>query len=369
MTLTTTYFTKWGQVPVDGDVVPFSHLNAIQSEVGRTNRRHHFVSVVYMEGFTDDSGRINAYLYEKPDDPQALKPQNIGYQRDYFSQKLPDGNQENHRFEDLWGVIETVWPATVRALSARRISPAISFNTLGMLAIMSARVPARRDRHALLLEAKIRSETKALEEMGALPPKYERYAGQFDNVPVGINPHETLLAMSDDLKEVGDLCFKLGFEVLHNNSAIPFLTSDNPVCSYDPGQTLLLRTPYEHSREIEMIFPISARMLLRGSNKRRPVNCISRHKNISDERAVRRFNRTIAQFAYRMTLAKDRSSDEIVRIHSSLVPTIDTTIKRAGQEIEIHWRHVFGPKPQLSQYIDTPEKAARLEAKMANSVG
>lgn len=32
-----------------------------------------------------------------------------------------------------------------------------------------------------------------------------------------------------------------------------------------------------------------------------------------------------------------------------------------GSEIQINWRHVFGPRPALSQYIDTPEKAARLE--------
>lgn len=366
MASTTTHFGKWGQVPVDGDVVPFSHLNPIKSAVGRTNRRHHFVSVVYMDGFTNDGGRINAYLQKKPGDPQALRPQSIGYERDYFSQKLPDGGQENHRFEDLWGVTETVWPATVRALEAGRMSPAISFNVHGMLAIMSARVPARRDRHALLMEAKLRNELRLLNGMGKLPAEYDRYSGELDTVPIGINPHETLLRMFDDMKEMGDLCFQLGFEVLHNKTSIPFLTSDNPVCSYDPNRPFLLRTPYDHSGEIELIFPITSRMLLVGSSKRLPVNMISRHRNVSNERAVRGYNRTIARFSYRMTLAMDRSSDDIINDHSRVVPTVDIETARVGNEFQIRWRHVFGPKPHLDQYIDAPEKAARLEARLGS---
>lgn len=70
-----------------------------------------------------------------------------------------------------------------------------------------------------MLEAKLRAEHKVAEEIGALPPELKRYAGQFDTVPVGIKPHETLLAMQQEFKDFGDLCFRLGFEVLHNKTA------------------------------------------------------------------------------------------------------------------------------------------------------
>ena len=360
-----TYFGKWGNVPTDDDVRPFSIYNPVRRDIGRTNRKHHFVSVTYMEGFTDKRGRVQVYRAEAPESPLAMQPTAIGYENYYYSQKLPDGGQENHRFEDLWNSIETVWPETVRALQAYRLSPAISFNVQGMQAIMRTRVPATRDRVALMLEAKLRSEYKVLEEIGALPPEFERYAGQFDTVPVGINPHQTLLAMEDEFKAFGDLCFRLGFEVLHNKTEIPFLTSDNPVCTYDPRKLLLARIPYDHSSEIELIFPVTARMLVRGSTKRQPFNVISRHRNVTDKHKVRRFNRTIAQFAYRMTLGQDRSSDDLVRAHASLVPTISAEVHRRGKEIQIVWQNIFGPRPTLSQYIDTLEKAARLEAKMA----
>ncbi|ABD88598.1 DUF4238 domain-containing protein [Rhodopseudomonas palustris] len=365
MTKPPTYFGAWGNVPVDDDVRPFSILNPERDDTNRNNRRHHFISAVYMDGFADERGRVQVYRCEAPEDPHPMNPRAIGFERDYYSQKLPEGGQENHRFEDLWNTIETVWPETVQALAARRLSPAISFNVLGMQTIMRARVPATRDRHALMLEAKLRAEHKIAEEIGALPPELERYAGQFDTVPIGINPHETLLAMTGEFKDFGDLCFRLGFEVLHNKTSVPFLTSDNPVCSYDRRQALLTRTPYEHSGEVELIFPVSARMLVRGSSKRGPVNMISRHRDVFDSRKVRQLNRTISQFSYRMAIGQDRSSDDLVRAHAALVPTITTEVRRREKEIQIICRNVFGPRPVLSQYIDTPEKAARVEAEMA----
>ena len=361
---TTAYFGAWGNVPTDCDVRPFSVINPIRGNTGRTNRKHHFISVVYMEGFTDERGRVVVYRSENPESPHSMRPSAIGYENHYYSQKLPGGGQENHRFEDLWNSIETVWPETVRALHARRLSPAISFNVQGMQTIMRARVPATRDRYALLLEEKLRCQSKALEELGSLPPELERYAGQLDEVPIGINPQETLLAMQDEFRAFGDLCFRLGFEVLHNRTDTPFLTSDNPVCTYDPRTPLHARTPYDHSGEVELIFPINTRMLLRGSSRRAPFNVISRHRDIADKLAIRRFNRTIAQFAYRLTLGQDRSSDDVVRTHAASVPTIRTEVRRCGKEIQILWRHVFGPRPVLSQYIDTLEKAERLETKM-----
>ncbi|MDB5577516.1 MAG: hypothetical protein JWR80_2692 [Bradyrhizobium sp.] len=359
-----TYFGEWGDVPVDGDVRPFSMINPVRGEIERNNRRHHYVSKVYMEGFTNARGRIQVYRQESPETPHAVQPAAIGYEKDYYSQPLPGGGQENHRFEDLWNTIESVWPETIRALRSRRLSPAISLNVQGMQAIMRARVPATRDPHALMADAKLRSELKILEEFGALPPEYEIYAGQLDTVPIGINPQHTLLAMREELMASGDLNFRLGFQVLHNHTNTPFLTSDNPVCSYDPRQPVAHRAPYDHSGEIELLFPLTASMLLHGSSKRLPVNTISRHNDMDDERVVRYVNRTIARFAYRLTLGQDRSSDDLVLAHAGLVPTISTDVQRHGNEVQIHCRDIFGPRPALSQYIDTPEKAERLEAKL-----
>lgn len=358
------HFRPWGDVPVDGDVTPFTRNDPVRDGVDRSNRKHHFVSITYMKGFADERGRVQVYRAEEPDKPHPTQPSATGFEHQYYSQPLPEGGHEHHRFEDLWGCIEDEWPQTVQALRDKRLSPAISINVLGMVSMMRVRVPAARDRTAIMLEAKLRSECQALEAIGKLPPEFEEYAGKLNSVPIGIPPQRTLLAMSASFAEMGNLCFRLGFEVLHNRTGTPFITSDNPVCYYDPRRTPSARRPYEDGDEVELIFPVSADMMLRGSTRLRPVNAISCHRTVSDRLAVRRLNRTVARFAYRMSIAQDLSSQDLIRTHSAVVPTVTTEIRNRGRHVDIIVTEVFGPKPKLSQFIDTPEKAARLQSKL-----
>ena len=355
----------WGNVPIDGDVRPFSLIDPVREYEDGNKKRHHFISVTYMNGFAGSDGRLWRYLAEKPADPQRVAPRSFGYENFYYSQKLPDGTQDNHSFEDLWHPIETVWPETMRAVAARRVSPAISFNLLGMATLMKTRVPAARERNEVLIAARLRAEIQADHEMGKLPLEYQRYADELDTVPVGVNPQQTLLAMNAEFKDFGEFCFRLGFEVVHNKTSTPFISSDNGVCVYDPRRPIHARRPYDFSDVIELVFPLDAWTLLRGSNRLKPVNQIVRHRTMSSSTAVRRINRTVAQFSYRFVIALDRSSDALALQYAGRVPTAEVRIRRLPKEIQIVWNHVFAPRPRLSQFIDTPEKAARLEARMA----
>jgi len=173
--------------------------------------------------------------------------------------------------------------------------------------------------------------------------------------------------MQNDFAEFGDLCFGLGFEILHNRTSIPFITSDNPVCTYNPQTPIHLRVPYDHEDEIELIFPIDAWTLLKGSTKLQPVNIVSKHRDIRSKLVVRKINRTIAQFSYRMAIARDRSSDDLIIQYAQKVPTIEMEARLRGKEIQIIWRHAFGGLPILSKFINTPEKAARLEKQLGKT--
>jgi hypothetical protein len=134
------YFGRWGDVPPDADVRPFSTLNPVHEGKDRKNRKHHFVPITYMEGFADGVGRVLIYRSEDPGNPQATQPIATGYQNHYYSQPLPGGGVEGHRFEDLFGTVEKVWTETVRALETGRLSRTTSLNVLGMMTIMRARV-------------------------------------------------------------------------------------------------------------------------------------------------------------------------------------------------------------------------------------
>lgn len=354
----------WGRVENDPDVRCFTNSSPQRGSINRRNRKHHFISETYMKGFLNAESRVWVYHPEASGAPHSVSPSAVGYRNHYYSQTLPDGSRESHRFEDLWGVIEDVWEETRRAVEARRLSPAITMNVLGMATMMRVRIPAARDRSALLIAAALRARALANEEAGTLEPDLQQYAGRLETIPVGVNPDETLRAMSRDFRAFGDLGFRIGFEILHNTTTVPLVTSDNPVCIYDPRTPIQSREPYRVSDQIELIFPVDARTLLRGSTRLAPVNQIVRHRMLSDRRDVRRYNETIAQFAYGFVIAADRSSDQTVARHADHVPTITFDGKVAVDGPLPPWREVFAARPVLSPFIDTPEKADRLQANL-----
>ncbi len=318
-----------------------------------------------MDGFCRPDGKLWAYYLDKPTEPQPSRPEAVGYSNYYYSHTRADGSRDDDGFESLWGAIENVWPETMTAISTGRVSLATSFNVLGMVGLNRVRVPAARQRHELLLAAGLRAEARGKERLGRLPEDLQRYAGQLDTIPVGINPQQSLPTMMEDLKRFGDLCFQIGFEVLHNETDLAFITSDNPVCLYDPRCSPAQRRPYEYNREVELICPLNSRILLRGSNRIRSVNRISRHGRITERGTVARYNNTLSQFAYGLALASDRSSDTVIALHSARCPTLSIKTVETPKGANIIWRHSFGQRPKLSAYIDTPEKAERLEADMA----
>jgi hypothetical protein len=169
------------------------------------------------------------------------------------------------------------------------------------------------------------------------------------------------------MKQFGDLCFHLGFIVLHNKTDLPFIASDNPVCVFDPGLALEDRRPYESDGATALMFPIDSHHLLYGHSGVRPPNEILGHRPIHDRRHVEQVNRIIARFAYRFALAGDRTSDAAIAEQSHVSPTATYEVRTVGKNIEIEWENIFGPRPKLSPFINTPAKAARLEAEMAKS--
>lgn len=78
-------------MPLDDDVRPFSILNRLRTDANRNNRRHHFISAVYLDGFSDERGRVQVYRSEAPEDPHPMNPRAIGFERDYYSQKAARG--------------------------------------------------------------------------------------------------------------------------------------------------------------------------------------------------------------------------------------------------------------------------------------
>jgi hypothetical protein len=82
----------------------------------------------------------------------------------------------------------------------------------------------------------------------------------------------------------------------------------------------------------------------------KPVNEIVRHRTLLSRDTVRRYNRTVAQFAYRLIIAPRRCDDLALR-YGGVGPTVQYEIGGTPTDIQITWRHVFGPRPKLAMYV------------------
>lgn len=75
-------------------------------------KRHHYVPVTYLEGFTGGGSRLQVYRCDAGGDPLSLAPNNIAFENYYYSQMSPEGERDDHRLEDLFSSeVETHWPA------------------------------------------------------------------------------------------------------------------------------------------------------------------------------------------------------------------------------------------------------------------
>ena len=127
--------------------------------------------------------------------------------------------------------------------------------------------------------------------------------------------------MADALGTIGNFLAALSYDVLHNESGVPFLTSDNPVMYYDPSATERQMLPYmvhpPHGR-VELLFPVTPQMVLRGRS--RPNRTDISHKRVGELRTVNRVNRLITRFAYRTVFANWAGSSQVIQENAAVSP-------------------------------------------------
>lgn len=332
-------------------------------------KRHHYVSATYLRGFCDARGKVSAYCKDFPGKILYSKPEEIGFEKYYYSQLTVDGGQDNNSFEDLFGSVEEHWPRVLAAIKRGNADAEILHWFYAFLAMARARVPAARDFHESAMALRMRVEIKALAEIGKLPQKLRRYEHELDTVPIAVNRQRTLATMSDDMRRFGDMSRLLGFEVIANETDIDFITSDNPVCYFDPTLPARQIVPYDVERQIELYFPLDSRTLLRGSHRLRSRGQMPRVRSLTSASRAQAINRMIAKFGYRFLFARDRSHGETLEQSHAVSPVLSASVRRTAGEIEIHLRHVFGPRPALLKFRPDQCEDALTAADLAEFVG
>lgn len=318
-------------------------------------KRHHYVPVTYLEGFTGSGGRLQVYRCDAGGDPLSLAPNNIALENYYYSQMSPEGERDDHGLEDLFSAeVETHWPAARAAAREDRLTPAIWARLWVMLASLRARVPAVRELIETSLAAQVRMTVDRLDRSGKLPPMPPELQDVWSQIQVTIDPQKSLEFIPQFLQSANMLEPALGFEVLHNRTGRPFITSDNPVSWFDPHVPEARRRPYYVNRadlRAELIFPIDSRTLLRGTNalRRRHADRPT-YRDITEEAVVRRLNRITAQFAYRLVFCEDRSSDRLVALYRDTSPVVRTDVRLLDHGDLLWMEMVFGRRPLLPKW-------------------
>lgn len=317
-------------------------------------KRHHYVPVTYLNRFTDAAGRVFAYRKDGPQKPLHLRPSEIAFERYYYSQPLPDGGQDNNRLEDAFSEVESTWPGIVDDLSLRRDLGDRMSRLFEFIGLLRVRGPAARDPVELYLAHFARRKMLALTANGRLPPLP---AGlDFDDIVISIDPHQSIHAMVQMLQGFAIIWESTGLQVVHNTTDEPFITSDNPVVVFDPSvpdeQVLPYTVRPPHGR-VELLLPISDRVLLRGSSE---VPILRRgdrlsHKEMTSRAEVRRVNRFVARFGYRFVFANHGGLEALVAKHAAVSPTIRFDVVPAGDGGEFNFSQmVFGPRPKKPKW-------------------
>lgn len=324
-------------------------------------KRHHYVPVTYLKNFADNSGHLHVFRKDDPTRPFRQKPESTGFERYYYSQFDGDGVRDNDRLEAIFSEIEAHWPTVVAALAHREAMFAAAPQIITFLSLMRVRVPAFRDPAELHLGHSVHTQAVLLNAAGELPPLPEGYPDLMEKIQITIDPQKSLETMALALDVMGKLFASLSFDVLHNATDRPFLTSDNPVVYYDPHVPPPALRPYavpKDASQIELLFPVSTTMMLRG--RTRPQRSDIGHRTISDRRSIARINRLICRFGYRTIFATDTREASLIASTAALSPVVQLDRMPAPQGGYYSFgQFIFGPRPHKPKW-DGPYQRSQM---------
>lgn len=208
-------------------------------------KRHHYVPKAYLKAFCDDQGKLRVYRKDNPTEPLHQVPDATQFRKYYYSQPIPDGGQDNNTLEAAFSSVEAHWPETVAELHARGEVNDRLENIFQFIALQRVRVPASRDAAESMLAQTVKDTMKVMLANGKMPSPPPGLEDLPNQMQVAIDPHRSIHSMVAMLDGMGKLFSLVGFAAVHNNTGLPFITSDNPVLWFDPSLPSMnnVRTP------------------------------------------------------------------------------------------------------------------------------
>lgn len=317
-------------------------------------KRHHYVPKAYLKHFTAPDGKLFVYRKDNPTNPYRVTPENAALRRYYYSQPKEEGGWDNNALEDHFSTVEGQWPDVMDRVMARENLSACIEALYMFVALQRVRVPATRDMHELMRADAVMALARQLQASGKLPPTPPGHEDLLDKVNVSIDPHTSIRAIPDALKAVGMVLDLLGLHVIENETALPFLTTDNPVIWYDPSIPEWSRLPYRvvPTGHIEMCFPLSPTRLLYGSTGMRENYATKgvTYSKVTSVRVVKGINRSICRFGYEAVYAQSPGQEAVITAHADVCPVVQTKTFPAVRGSIVFSEMVFGKRRMKARW-------------------
>jgi hypothetical protein len=317
-------------------------------------KRHHFIAQTYLRPFTDGKGKVWTYSKDKRGQTWAADTSAVAFEKYYYSQPLLGGGQDHERLENNFSQYESRWPSIVQQIGEQKKVDGSFQTLLDFVCIHRVRIPTTRNMVERMDAEAVRMQLLILHDEGKLPDPPEQLGRDWEeanqNIVVTIDPHRSIHAMPLLIEGFVEVLNAMGFEILKNTSGIPFVTTDNPVCYFDPTANETLMQPYTIDRRVmnvELFFPMTPEFLLWGHSMLK--GALPHYRDLSDAAFVERVNRTMVRFADRFIFANSKTHCPLVNRYSAMSPTVEikhiVTTKGRG----LTYRTVFGerkPKPK-----------------------
>lgn len=327
--------------------------------MSNNKKKHHVVPATYLAGFTDNAGKLYEYRKDDPSNPNYNIPREVGHRRYYYSQPMPSGGMDNNSLEDFFDKeLESKWNNLLSKIrnkeSLDQNDHELLFQFVGMLRV---RVPAARDAIEHKLAELVKTTAKQLDKMGKLPPKPPQLENidLLKDVQVSIDPHQSIHAMATMMKGFGVVLGAMGFRILENKTTLPFITSDNPVCVFDPDISEKKMLPYvinPNRMRIELILPLDDKHILHGHSdyKDSYIQHGITYKTLNSKKDIKRFNRLICKFGYEKIFASSTEHEALIKKYSSLSPILKIDrIAVDGGQLNIS-TSIFGKRSKLPKW-------------------
>ena len=307
-------------------------------------RKHHYIPKTYLKYFRDSKNFIHAYkLYSDPVEECYGFYENFGYIKDYHRFKTDKEDYDHNSVEDhLNENFESKWNNVVDAAIKKNLSNVLAKQMINFMCLMGTRVPAKRD-GIEYFRAQIAENASGIV---FTPEENPILNGSNIAINPDMNLHDTFFLA---IKGIEKLLKKMDYRVLHNQTDIPFLTSDNPFVYFEynsTGEYHNLAHPFtSKTKHYEMFFPITPNHVIHGTPRLSDGSSFKYgYGEITGKQFVKMINRLICKFSYDWIFSQERGPDELINKYSKISPILYTKVRDEAniQGLEHGW--IFGKK-------------------------